>query len=113
VGGQREVSLVYERKRWRVAGGVSAGFDATSPREAVLALVHALEGRNFSAFLRVLTQQRRDGLSRELTQRLEKLKANLDRAFEITGNRARLQYDPKHWIMLVKENGAWKVLEFN
>jgi hypothetical protein len=113
IGGLREVGLVYEGKRWRVDSGVSVGFSASSPRDAVLALVRAVEARNLNAFMKTLTKQRREGLNREITQRLEKIRANLDRAFEVTGNRARLQYDPKYWIMLVKENGVWRVLEFN
>ncbi len=113
LGHQRKVTLAWEKDRWRILGGVGSGFDSLSPREAVLALVRAVESRNFSAFLKLLSKARRERFEREITLRLEKLKANLDRDFEITGNRARLQYDPQHWIMLVKENGVWKIVEFN
>jgi len=113
VGQRRSISLHHEGKSWKIVGGVGGGFDSMTPRQAVMALVRALEARNFSAFLRLLSKPRREKLVRELTLRLEKLKANLDRDIEVTGNRARLQYDPRYWIMLVKENGAWKVVEFN
>ncbi|MFH2008805.1 MAG: hypothetical protein ABI333_19615 [bacterium] len=112
-GQRRTISLKHEGSSWKIVGGVSGGFDSMTPRQAVMALVRALEARNFSAFLRLLSKPRREKLVQELTLRLEKLKANLDRDIEVTGNRARLQYDPRYWIMLIKENGAWKVIEFN
>ena len=113
LSGRRRVTLAHEDNRWRILGGVGSGFDSLSPREAVLGLVRALESKNFPTFLKLLTKSRRERFIRAITSRLEKLKANLDRDFEITGNRARLQYDPQYWIMLVKENGVWKVVEFN
>ena len=113
VGSRRTVSLALEGERWRILGGVGSGFESTSPREAVHALVRALESRSFSAFLRLLSKTRQEQFLREMSLRLEKLKANLDRDFEVTGNRARLQYDPRYWIQLVKEKGVWKIVEFN
>jgi hypothetical protein len=113
VGGLREVRFVHDGTGWRIKSGVTTGVEAASPREAVLALVRALEGRNFQAFLKLLTKSRREAFTREITQRLEKLKANLDRAVDLSGNRARFQYDPRFWIQLVKENGSWKIVEFN
>lgn len=112
-GKRRSVALSYDGERWRIRGGVGAGFDSLTPKEAILALVRALESKNFPAFLKLLGKQRREKFLRALNLRLEKLRANLDREFEITGNRARLQYDPQYWIMLVKENGIWRVVEFN
>jgi len=32
---------------------------------------------------------------------------------EVTGNRARLQYDPQYKIELHKEEGQWKIDEFD
>lgn len=113
LGQGRSVAFTHEDKRWRIRSGVGGGVDAPTPRAAVAALVKALEGKNFSAFLKLLSADRRQRFVREMTLRLEKLKANLDRDFEVTGDRARLQYDPRYWIMLVKENGAWRVVEFN
>lgn len=113
VGGKRSVSLALEEGSWRIKGGVGAGFDSLSPKEAILGLLRALEARNFSAFLKLLSKPRREQFLRELSLRLEKLKANMDRELEVTGNRARFQYDPNYWIQLVKEDGVWKIVEFN
>lgn len=113
LGAQRTVSLALEGDRWRLLGGVGSGFDSASPKEAVQALVRALESRNFSAFLKLLSKPRREQFLKEMSLRLEKLKANLDRDIEVLGNRARLQYDPHYWIQLVKEKGVWKIVEFN
>lgn len=113
LGKRRSVAFTHENKHWRIVAGVGGGVDAPTPREAVRALVKALEAKNFSAFLKLLSVERRKAFVKEINLRLEKLKANLDRDFEVTGNRARLQYDPRYWIMLVKENGAWRVVEFN
>ncbi len=113
LGQRRNVSFTHEDNRWRIIGGVGGGVESPTPRAAIRALVKALETKNLSAFIKLLGADRRKQFLREMTLRLEKLKANLDRDFEITGNRARLQYDPRYWIMLVKENGAWRVVEFN
>lgn len=113
IGQRKNVAFSHEDKHWRIVAGVGGGVDAPTPREAIRALVKALESKNLSAFLKLLSSERRKRFVREMTLRLEKLKANLDRDFEVTGNRARLQYDPRYWIMLVKENGAWRVVEFN
>ncbi len=113
LGKRRVVFFSHEGKRWRIVSGVGGGVDAATPREAVKALVRALEARSFSAFLKLLSSKRRKAFLREMNLRLEKLKASMDRDFEVTGHRARLQYDPGYWIMLIKENGTWRVLEFN
>ena len=63
--------------------------------------------------MKLLSKSRREQFLRELNLRLEKLKANLDRDFEISGDRARLQYDPQYWIRLVREHGVWRIVEFN
>jgi hypothetical protein len=113
VGKQRTISLALQGDRWRIQGGVGSGLDSASPKEAVQALVRALESRSFSAFLKLLSKPRQEQFVKEMSLRLEKLKANLDRDIEVLGNRARLQYDPRYWIQLVKEKGVWKILEFN
>jgi hypothetical protein len=112
-GKRRKVVFAHEGNRWRIVAGVGGGVEAPTPRAAVSALIKALETKNLSVFIKLLGADRRKLFLREMTLRLEKLKANLDRDFEITGNRARLQYDPRYWIMLLKENGAWRVVEFN
>jgi len=113
LGQRRSIAFTHEDKHWRITTGVGGGVDAPTPREAVQALVKALESKNLSSFIKLLSTNRRKQFVREMNLRLEKLKANLDRDFEVTGNRARLQYDPRYWIMLVKENGSWRVVEFN
>lgn len=113
LGRSRSIAFSHEDKHWRIVTGVGGGVDAPTPREAVRALVKALESKNLSSFIKLLSNDRRKRFVREMNLRLEKLKANLDRDFEVTGNRARLQYDPRYWIMLLKENGSWRVVEFN
>lgn len=113
LGKRRSVTFNHESRRWRIVAGVGGGVDAPTPRDAIRGLVKALESKNFSAFLKLMSSERRKQFLKEINLRLEKLKANVDRDIEVTGNRARLQYDPRFWIMLLKENGAWRVVEFN
>lgn len=110
--GKRRVVLELEKGQWRIAGGVDSGFAPQTPQEAILALVRAVESRNFAAFLKLLSAPRRRALLRQIGLRIEKLKANLDREVQVNGDIARLQYDPKYWIQLVRENGAWRVDDF-
>jgi hypothetical protein len=45
--------------------------------------------------------------------RLNRLKQGLNREIEVTGNKARLRYHRRYKIELIKENGRWKILDFD
>jgi len=44
---------------------------------------------------------------------MTKLKQALGQEIEVTGNRARIQYDPRFKIELVNEDGEWRVLDLD
>jgi len=111
----RNVKLVWdaETKDWRIDGGHGTVFAGTGPKSTLLALVRAVDAKDFGAFLKLLTRGRRKALLRAVFKRLEQLKANIDRPVEKHGTKVRFQYDSRHYIDLVEEDGTWKVYDFN
>lgn len=105
-------SMVWD-KGWRLRGGTGTDVGGGSPLSTLLALVKALDNKDLGAFLKLLTERRREKFLRALLLRLQKLKANLDRPIVITGRRIRFQYDSRFYIDLINENGVWKIYDFN
>jgi hypothetical protein len=92
---------------------------AQTPEAALRLLLAAAEQRNYPALLRLLTKSERQSLEAELTERIERLRANLSRGqpiettTETTTDRARIQYDPRFFIDLRREQDGWRIADFN
>lgn len=115
---------------WRVASPELAPLATTTPEGALRALLEALDGRNLALMLRLLSPATRQAVEDELQERAERLRAALAAGLgapsepsrpntsslprlELTGNRARLQYDPRFFIELVREKDGWRVRDMN
>lgn len=109
----QSTTLVWQDGKWRLHEGAGTEIAGSGPKSTLIALVRAVDERDFKAFLKLLTRGRRRALVREIFKRLERLKANLDRPLEKRGTRVRFQYDSRHYIDLVKEDGVWKIYDFN
>mgnify|MGYP006302925419 FL=1 len=72
----QKVTLVWERnkKAWRLKGGAGTSFAGTGPKSTLLALVRAVNERDFGSFLKLLSRGRRKALLRAIFKRLERLK---------------------------------------
>ena len=85
-----------------------------TPQEALRLLLLAAEQRNFSALLRILSSEQRQALEAQLSERIERLRAALLRpSIEVSGDRARIEYDPRFFIELTREGGSWRVTDLN
>lgn len=100
---------------WRVLDPDLQIIRAPTPEAALRLLVAAAEQRNYPALLRLLTRAERQSLEAELTERLERLRSTLARGqqLETTFDRARLQYDPRFFIDLRREQDGWRIADFN
>ncbi len=107
------VTLVLEEGEWRIADGPAGAISLASPLQTVRALRRSLRRRSYAAVLRVLSREARSQLEDEITRIIDGLEDEEDLRIEVTGNRARVIYDENHFIELVREDGAWVVVDMN
>lgn len=126
--GPGQVELRLEEGGWRIASGAVPGMRLHTPEDAVLALAEAADRRDLPAVLALLSRPVRERVERNLTERLEKLRAALVRdgggheadpraprspRADIDGDHATFTVDAGFRIELVREGGEWRVLDFN
>jgi hypothetical protein len=103
--------LTLEDGRWTVLGGVLDAPALQTPKDAVLALRHAVQRRSLRGLMRVLGREARAGLEDERRRFLEETADPLDLEVEIQGNRARVRLTGGRVLMLAREAGEWRVVE--
>jgi hypothetical protein len=106
--------LVYVDSSWKIQKNVtSAPLSTPTPADAIKAFIWAVEKRDYQAVMKLVSKSMRETIEREITDRLERLKEGLNREIEVTGNKARLRYDRRYKLELIKEGGQWKILDFD
>ncbi len=99
---------------WRLADANLQRVTAPTPQDVLRLLLLAAEQRNFPALLRLLSADERRALEAQLTERIDRLRAALVRpTIEIHGNRAKIEYDPRFFIELVREGDSWRIADLN
>lgn len=111
--GPRALLTLERGSEWRIEEGIAVAPGAATPIEAIRAFIRAVESRSYEAVMRTLSKGVRENIERDITERMTKLKAALNQEIEVTGNKARLQYDPKFRIELLNEDGQWRVLDLD
>jgi hypothetical protein len=105
--------LVFDDNTWQIEEGIAVTVATATPIDALRAFVRAVEQRNYDAVMKLLAKQVRENIERDIGERVTKLKQSLSQEIEVTGNKARLQYDPRYRIELTNEDGQWKVMDFD
>lgn len=105
--------LVWSDGSWSIKDGVTVKVQTATPEDAVRAFIAAVEQRDYHLVMQLVSRSMRESIEHEITDRLSRLKKGLKQKIEVTGNKARLQYDRRYKIELVKENGQWKILDFD
>ncbi len=111
--GARVAQVVREPGGWRVLSPKLERVGASTPEEALARFVRALEARDFDAALQLLGDPLRGALERELNDRLSRLRTLVGKPIPVDGERAKLRYDSRYLIELIKENGAWQIHDLN
>jgi hypothetical protein len=106
--------LARDPDGWRLSATRPLEPGGDTPEDALRRLVAAVEARDFDALVGLLAEPLRQTLEQALSDRLGRLKSALNRAaIESSGSHARVRYDTRYHLDLVRENGRWRVADFN
>jgi len=107
------VQLEREGKTWRLESELVSRSRAKQPRDAVRLFAEAIAGRDITGVLNVLTQRRRDGLTRQVEGFVAGIGKRInDRIDQFGNDRAELRWDEnglRYRIVLRKEDDEWRV----
>ncbi len=107
------VQLEREGKTWRLESELVSRSRAKEPRDAIRLFADAIAARDVGAALNVLTQRRRDGLTKQIEGFISGLGKRInDRLDRFGPDRAELRWDEngiRYRIVLRKEDDEWRV----
>jgi hypothetical protein len=107
------VQLEREGKTWRLESELVSRSRAKEPRDAVRLFADAIAARDVSAALNVLTQRRREGLTKQIEGFIQGLGKRVnDRLDRFGPDRAELRWDEngiRYRIVLRKEDDEWRI----
>jgi hypothetical protein len=107
------VQLEREGKTWRLESELVSRSRAKQPRDAVRLFAEAISARDITGVLGVLTQRRRDGLTRQVEGFVAGIGKRInDRIDQFGNDRAELRWDEngiRYRIVLRKEDDEWRV----
>jgi hypothetical protein len=108
----KRVSLEREGKTWRLESELVTRSRAKRPIDAIRIFADAIAARDVGAALNVLTQRRRDGLTKQIEGFMSGLEKRANVMPEEFGNRAELRWDEngiRYRIVLRKEEDEWRI----
>lgn len=107
------VQLEREGQAWRLDSELVSRSRARRPRDAIRLFADAIAARDVSGVLGVLTQRRRDGLTRQVEGFIAGIGKRInDKIDEFGTDRAELRWDEngiRYRIVLKKEDDEWRV----
>ena len=107
------MQLEREGKTWRLESELVSRSRAKQPRDAIRLFAEAITARDITGVLNVLTQRRRDGLTRQVEGFVAGIGKRInDRIDQFGTDRAELRWDEngiRYRIVLRKEEDEWRV----
>jgi hypothetical protein len=107
------VQLEREGKAWHLDSELVSRSRARLPRDAIRLFADAVAARDISGVLGVLTQRRRDGLTKQVEGFVAGIGKRINEKIDVFGNeRAELRWDEngiRYRIVLRKEDDEWRV----
>jgi hypothetical protein len=107
------VALEREGKVWRLDSELVSRSRAKKPIDALHMFANAVAARDVGAALNVLSQRRREGLTRQVEGFLSGLTKHVNpEKIDEFGDRAELRWDEngiRYRIVLKKENDEWRI----
>lgn len=104
--------LEREGKTWRLESELVGRSRAKRPRDAIQLFASAIAQRDVNAVLGVLTQRRRDGLTKQVEGFIAGIGKQVNGPIEELADRAELRWDEngiRYRIVLRKEEEEWRV----
>lgn len=108
----KRVTLEREGKIWRLESELVTRSRAKQPRDAIRLFADAIAARDVSAALNLLTQRRRDGLTKQIEGFITGLGKRTNANLDEFGDRAELRWDEngiRYRIVLRKEDDEWRI----
>jgi hypothetical protein len=107
------VQLEREGKTWRLESQLVSRSRAKAPQDAIRLFADAVNARDVSGALNVLTQRRRDGLMKQVEGFITGLGKHANDALDqASSDRAELRWDEngiRYRIVLRKEDDEWRI----
>jgi len=111
--GERSASLVLEDGRFLVVAAAALPAHAASPEDALQELREVLARRSFAGLLRVLTADSGRALDAQLASVVDALRDPATVEIEVDGRRATARLPGGHTVKLEREDGIWRVRDFD
>lgn len=111
--GDRSARVVLEGGEFHVAAAGALPAGAASPRAALRELRDVLAQRSFAGLLRVLTTGSARSLEGGLQRLVEALSQPSAVELDVEGRRATAQLPGGHTVTLEREDGIWRVKDFD
>jgi hypothetical protein len=109
----KRVMLEREGKTWRLESELVTRSRAKTPGDAIRLFADAVAARDVGAALNVLTQRRREGLTKQIEGFISGLGKRLNDRLDVFGpDRAELRWDEngiRYRIVLRKEDDEWRI----
>ncbi len=112
-GDGHAASVVLEDGEFRVAAAAALPARAATPEAALQELREVLARRSFAGLLRVLTADAGSTLDSHLTSVVAALADPGAADIQIDGRRATVRLPGGHTVKLEREDGAWRVRDFD
>jgi hypothetical protein len=109
----RTARVVLEDGQFRVAAAGALPAGAANPRDALRELREVLTQRSFAGLLRVLTRESARSLDGGLEDLVGALAESSSVEIDIEGRRATALLPGGHTVTLEREDGIWRVKEFD
>lgn len=109
----RSARVTLERGRYRVAAAGAFPAAAATPLDALRELREVLARRSLRGLLRILTQDTAQSLEGSLDDLMKALDEPSSVDIELEGRRAVAKLPGGHRVELEREDGVWKVKEFD
>ncbi|MDB4952976.1 MAG: hypothetical protein JWO36_545 [Myxococcales bacterium] len=106
------VQLEREGRAWRLQSELVSRSRAKRPRDAIRLFADAVGARDIAGVLGVLTQRRREGLTKQIEGFIAGLGKRINDKIEENTDRAELRWDEngiRYRIVLRKEDDEWRV----
>ena len=99
-------------KTWRLESELVSKTRAKRPRDAIRIFADSIHQRDVSSALKILTQRRRDGLTRQIEGFIAGIGKHVNGPIEEHADRAELKWDEsgiRYRIVLRKEDDEWRI----